>query len=69
MVELKVYKIGQFAVMVNLTVRQLQELDRNGSLPAKRTVTGRRCLRTILNNIGTKLYRTKGLYPDSFGNV
>ena len=42
MVELKVYKIGQFAVMVNMTVRQLQELDRNGTLPAKRTVTGRR---------------------------
>ena len=42
MVELKVYKIGQFAVMVNLTVRQLQELDRNGTLTAKRTVTGRR---------------------------
>lgn len=42
MVELKVYKIGQFAVMVNMTVRQLQELDRNGTLPARRTVTGRR---------------------------
>ena len=42
MVELKIYKIGQFAVMVNLTVRQLQELDRNGTLPAKRTATGRR---------------------------
>ena len=38
MVELKVYKIGQFAVMVNLTVRQLQELDRNGTLPAKSAI-------------------------------
>ena len=42
MVAIKTYKIGQFALMVNLTVRQLQELDRKGLLPAKRTVTGRR---------------------------
>lgn len=40
--ELKIYKIGEFARMLNVSVMTLQRWDNAGRLKAKRTPTNKR---------------------------